>query len=317
MPLDLQLTDPSIVVVDRSGERLPYSRGIMATSLLATGVSTEEAYRLASSIQAELHRDSGRELPAEELVEITEAILRSREGGDAIAERWMAWRTAKRTGRPLVIALGGAPGVGKSTFATRLAVRLGITRIVTTDAIREVLRTVVPAAVLSELHASTFELTDAPGRDGFASFDRQCDVVTSAMTSVAQRLAAEHRSMIAEGVHLVPGALTTALADHPAAPIVVERLAIAPAGTHAANLRQRATSEPLRGGERHVGSFDRIRAISDHLVDTAAETGTGVVDVGLAGEMTQDIVDEIVARAAASPPVAPASGTDPSRPEAA
>jgi 2-phosphoglycerate kinase len=206
MPIDLQLSDPSITVVDRAGERLPFSRGIMATSLLATGIDTEEAYRLASTVQEALRHDGPRRLPAEELVVVTDELLRSGPDGDVIADRWMAWRTAKRTGRPLVIVIGGAPGVGKSTFATRLAVRLGITRIVTTDAIREVLRTVVPATVLPELHASTFELTTGPEPGGFAQFDRQCDVVTSAMVSVAQRLSTEHRSLIAEGVHLAPGA---------------------------------------------------------------------------------------------------------------
>ena len=57
-------------------------------------------------------------------------------------------RSAGGPGRPVVIVLGGAPGSGKSTLATNLAVRLDITRVVTTDAMREVLRVVVPATVL-------------------------------------------------------------------------------------------------------------------------------------------------------------------------
>ena len=41
---------------------------------------------------------------------------------------------------PVVILIGGATGVGKSTIATQLAARLGIVRVVATDAIREVMR---------------------------------------------------------------------------------------------------------------------------------------------------------------------------------
>ena len=44
----------TIIVQDRRENRLPFSRGIMATSLLATGVPTEEAYRLSSTIQRHL-----------------------------------------------------------------------------------------------------------------------------------------------------------------------------------------------------------------------------------------------------------------------
>ena len=44
------------MVLDRAETRLPFSRGIMATSLLATGVPTEEAYRLAGTVAL---RDGG------------------------------------------------------------------------------------------------------------------------------------------------------------------------------------------------------------------------------------------------------------------
>ena len=47
MPTDLVSDDPNLLITNRRGEVLPYSRGIMATSLLATGVHTEEACRLA------------------------------------------------------------------------------------------------------------------------------------------------------------------------------------------------------------------------------------------------------------------------------
>ena len=44
----------------------------------------------------------------------------------------------RRLARPLIILLGGPTGAGKSTVATMLASRLGITRVIPTDAIREV-----------------------------------------------------------------------------------------------------------------------------------------------------------------------------------
>ena len=289
--------EPSITVLDRGGHLLPFSRGIMATSLLATGVPTEEAYRLASVVQQRLLAQGMRELDAEQLVELTHDLLLTEAHDVGIADRWTAWRRAKRSGRPIAIVLGGAAGTGKSTLATRLAVRLNIPRVVTTDAIRDVLRTVVPDNVLPELHRSTFEIVEPDADDPFGGFLRQCNAVGSAAVAVADRLADEHRSVIIEGVHAIPGATTRALADHPAAPIVIERLIVrASADRHEDLLRRRATSEPQRGGDRHLANFDRIRAIQQRLQDEALSTGVPIVDGADDGDLTQDIVDEIVRR---------------------
>lgn len=290
-------TTASIIVQDREDNRLPFSRGIMATSLLATGIPTEEAYRLASRIQRRLLDAGLREIDAESLVSVTDETLRQEASEPEIAVRYFAWRRAKRSGRPIVIVLGGAPGTGKSTLATRLAVRLKITRVVTTDAIRDVLRTVIPTNVLPELHASTFEVLTPEAADPFAGFLRQCNAVGAAAVAVADRLADEHRSVILEGVHALPGATTNALHGHAARPVVIERLIVqSQAEHHAELLRRRETSEPLRRGDRHLARLDRIRSIQDHLMDHARAAGTPVMDGGEAGDLTQDIVDEIVRR---------------------
>jgi hypothetical protein len=42
MPTDLVPNDPSLLITNRYGEVLPFSRGIMATSLLATARSVTD-----------------------------------------------------------------------------------------------------------------------------------------------------------------------------------------------------------------------------------------------------------------------------------
>ena len=85
------------------------------------------------------------------------------------ARRYLAWRAAKRSPRPIVVLIGGATGVGKSTVATKLAARLGITRVIPTDTVREVMRTFMPAMQAPELHSSSFEVGGGAGQliDGF------------------------------------------------------------------------------------------------------------------------------------------------------
>jgi 2-phosphoglycerate kinase len=301
VPTDLVPNDPSLMITNRYGEVLPFSRGIMATSLLATGLATAEAYLLATALYEELRADGRREIEADDLVERASAMLEQR-AGPVVASRWRAWRHAKRVQRPIVLAIAGAPGVGKSTVATRLAMRLEITRIVTTDTIREVLRTVIPDTVLPELHASSFQLIDLAAADPFAGFDRQGSSVAAATKAVVARLCVEQRSSVVEGIHAMPGYLTRAVSDHPTEPVVIERLIVEPdAELHRERLTHRSRTEPLRGGQRGLAEFPTIRAIQDHLVEAADASGVTVVEPSGLGDLTQSIVDEIVRATEARP----------------
>ena len=77
--------------------------------------------------------------------------------GERYATNWQKWREIKSLDIPLVIMIGGATGVGKSTIATQLAVRLGIVRVVATDAIREVMRALFTSELMPTRYASSFE----------------------------------------------------------------------------------------------------------------------------------------------------------------
>ena len=107
---------------------------------MVTGLSPFRSYQVAEEVE-------------DRLLERRRLGHLRRARGDRCARgdraRWRASgtrRTSSAGGRwrqldvPLVILIGGATGVGKSTIATQLAARLGIVRVVATDAIREVMR---------------------------------------------------------------------------------------------------------------------------------------------------------------------------------
>jgi 2-phosphoglycerate kinase len=258
-------------------------------------VETDIAYRIAADIERELRDHRQTEIDAEDLVKLTFELI-TRCVGSEVASRYLAWRQAKRAGCPVFIVLGGAPGVGKSTLATRLAVRLGITRIVTTDTIREVLRTVIPATVHPELHVSTYETSDGEDRS-LQSFRRQARAVGAATAAVASRLASERRSAIIEGVHLLPGQLRAEFDKGDGHPIVVEMLlTLADEDLHSAHLGCRLNGEPARGGERHLKHFGRIRQLQGILREIAQQSQVEEYDIADPVDFTQRIVDQVVAR---------------------
>src|SRR5438067_10620904 len=143
-----------ILVTDEQ-HQLPYSKGLMASSIMATGLAPARAFAVAEVIEERLE-DAGRTSISEsELTNLALAVLRE-EMGDRYAESFAKWQTVNRLEVPLVILLGGATGVGKSTIATMLAIRLGITRVITTDAIRVVMRWLFTEDIFPTLHASSF-----------------------------------------------------------------------------------------------------------------------------------------------------------------
>lgn len=310
MPTDLSphIKQGIINVRDSGGIGLPFSKGLLATSILATGVETEVAYHIAAEVDQRLRKENVTDIDSATLIDLTTDIIK-RQLGEEIARRYLAWRQVKRTGRPMFVILGGAPGVGKSTVATRLAVRLGITRVVTTDTIREILRGVIAETVLPELHVSTYQQPKLDIDKGSAiSFRRQAYAVGSATMALVRRLAAERKSAVIEGVHLLPGFMTDGLADTSENPLVVEiLLTLNDQALHESHLTCRLDGEPARDGNRHLKNFSEIRELQDSLKQAAFDANVSEYDVADPEDLTMRIVNEIVTRARSESAVAVAT----------
>ena len=91
------------------------------------------------------------EIALDDLHPIVEGVLRARDGEASVA-RYRAWQQVLRRERPLILLIGGATGTGKSTLATELAYRLGISRITSTDVVRQVMRAFFAPALMPALH---------------------------------------------------------------------------------------------------------------------------------------------------------------------
>lgn len=290
-----------LLVQNRQGISLPFSIELLANSLLVTGIQPPDAYAIASplgtSLRLEGHLEIDSDRVAQRAADLMAALI-----GPAAAARYRAWRRFRHLGRPLVLCLLGAPGVGKAQMATSLASRLGIHRVVPTEAVREILRTVVGKALMPELHLPAHEAVTSASDPFGNGFLRQAQAVSAAAAAVAERSVAEGRNVLLVGAHLVPGGMRDEMRQRGSSAVVVEvLLTLADERQHRARLLRRVRSDPAMPGVRHVQHFGAVRALQDKLAEFARSNGVVAHDV--ASELV--LVDWVVDRALAAAGIVP------------
>lgn len=237
----------------------------MAQALSATGLTPQRAFELARQVERRLDDRGAATVDIVSLRALAEEVLLSEEGEDVV-RRYRDWHRLDRLDRPLIVMLGGAAGVGKSTLATMLAHRLGITRVIATDVIRQVLRAFFTNEAMPTVHHSAFEVD----LDGFRE---QAEYVGTAVEAIVERAAAEGTPMVVEGVHAVPGALPDEL--HGQCVAVEALLVVRDEGRHQGHFSLRGAERPA---ERYHARFEQIRELQEHLECDARDNGTPVID---------------------------------------
>jgi 2-phosphoglycerate kinase len=274
--------DVEMVVVTRDPS-LPYSKGLMAQALMATGLPPERAYEIASAVGERLHDSRQGTITLQGLEEIATAALGEADGKDTIV-RFRKWQNLTRLAQPLVILVGGTTGVGKSTLATQIAHRLGITRVVSTDTVRQVMRAFFAPDLMPEIQYSSFEagagvripLPDWSDIDE-AGFIEQARSIAVGVNAVVDRAITEGQRTIIEGVHIVPGFLDRSRWGDA---VVVEVLvAIREAERHRSHFYVREwETDGIRPLRRYLQGFAKIRKVQDYLLTQAEKQGVTVLE---------------------------------------
>jgi 2-phosphoglycerate kinase len=261
----MQPLDPETIVVHK-GHGLPYSKGLMAQSLQASGLTPERSFELAREIERRLALRGDREVGVDGLDRVCLEVLRGEEGESAV-RRYKGWRRLDRLERPLVVLIGGTTGVGKSTLATMLAARLGITRVIATDVIRQVLRAFFTHEAMPSVHSSAFE---AGGLEGY---EDQAERVATGIAAIVERAANEGKPVVVEGVHVLPGALDPGLRER--CVLAEAILVVRDEQLHRGHFSHRPGNRPA---ERYLAAFEEIRELQDHLAERARVASVEVID---------------------------------------
>jgi 2-phosphoglycerate kinase len=278
---------------------LPYSKGVMARALIAVGVPADRAYELARRVEVDLAERGERTVDPERLRLLAQETLGVEDGERAVG-RLRRLADLQSLDVPIIVLIGGSTGTGKSTLAAEVAHRLGITRVASTDFIRQTMRAFFSKEFMPTIHYSSFEAGegvdgDVTGDPTIVGFVDQCRHVCVGVEAAMERALAEGWSMVLEGVHLVPGILPAELAGALVVHVVVE---IADPDVHRVHFHVRdVTTGGIRAMDKYLARIDDIRRIQTYVVGRARRESVPVVENANV-DRTVDEVIEIVMRSA-------------------
>ncbi len=287
-----------IPIVDERDE-VPFSKGLMAQTFMATGLAPERAYVVAAAVERRLRRRRPAAVTLADLHEIACRELGELDG-DILIQRFRQWQQLRRLETPLIVLIGGATGVGKSTVATELAHRLGITRVIGTDMVRQTMRAFFSAELMPAIHTSSFDAAAAvrvpvPRETDLSKvgFIEQTKAVAVGLDALIARGINEAQRMVVEGVHIVPGFLDSSRWGE--AIVLQFVLAVSDKDRHRANFTVREwESGGIRPLRRYVEHFAQIRRIQKYIVARAGEHGVSVVDNAGLDENVSEILGAIL-----------------------
>jgi 2-phosphoglycerate kinase len=272
--------------VGSADECSPFSKGTLSQSLLAASIEPNDAFDVAREIELEFLRQGTERIARKQLRIVAYEKLLQR-FGPKTAARYLVWRKFQEPEKPVIILLGGTSGAGKTSLALEVARRLGISRVLSTDAIRQVMRIMLSPELIPAIHSSSFaaHLTlAAPGGLGdeeedpvVQGFMAQASVVSVGVRAMIDRAIEENASLVLDGVTLVPGLLDLdRYAD--VAHVIYLVVARLDEDSFRSNFLKRGSRQSRRDGDRYVENLEAILKIQNHFLELADLHEVPIVD---------------------------------------
>ena len=303
-----------ILISDRE-PGLPYSKGLMASRVMVTGLSPYRSYQVAERIEEVLEARGVPSLTTNELNKVAVRVLEEM-AGDRYAKNFMTWQEVQGLDVPMVLLIGGATGVGKSTIATQLAARLGIVRLVATDAIREVMRGLFTQDLMPTLYTSSYNADEAlrepPPRAAdqvVVGFREQVNAVSVGIQALIRRAAEEGTSVIIEGAHIVPGFVDLE-PWHDRVLAVPVIISVDDEDLHRGHFVVRGRDTPSRPTDRYQKGFANIRKVQKYIKSQALSHGVPVIPNYSLDQAIGAVIDLVVERMTEGAKAVPASERD-------
>ena len=284
---------PAGLTVETEDGSRPFSREVLSHSIQASGLPPDSSYQIARAISSRLTDERRIKITHRVLEDLTADMLAA-EHGKAYSERYRLWRSWGESGKPLIVLIGGASGVGKTSLAINLASMLDIPRVVATDDIRQIMRLMLAPELMPSLHTSSYA-TEPPDSKVAAldpvvtGFREQSQTICVGVRAIMSRCIEENSSVILDGVHLLPDFLEIGKFAKDAF-VVQICLALLDREVYEARFAKRATEAPARPADRYLAHIKEILQVQDHIVERNIAYENPVIEVGIIEDVTSAAV---------------------------
>eukprot|EP01038_Epipyxis_sp_PR26KG_P006073 gene6073-8362_t len=184
---------------------------------------------------------------------------------------------------PRLILVTGCTGTGKSTFGMTIALNQGILKCISTDSVRQVMRTFKHEP---ELHRSSYTGYNDP----IVEWLECCDVLRDSIDSLVEDALRRGVSIVLEGVHIVPSNHMIDKWKATGGKALGCVLVIKDAESHRDLLVKRGEITG-KGADGQVKSFSRIRSIQEEMIRRADANGWLKIEQKLEPEPIDIITD--------------------------
>ncbi|MBI2503900.1 MAG: hypothetical protein HYW07_11795 [Candidatus Latescibacteria bacterium] len=274
---------PTSITVEGKTETGPFSKERLAHSVQVAGLSLDQSYELAGHLESMLLGQRAERVTTQVLEELVELVL-AEQHDQGYAERYRVWRAWRELDQPLIVLIGGASGVGKTSLAISMANVLDIPRVAATDDIRQIMRLMLSPELMPSIHTSSYlAWSSQPSAAGEADpvltgFREQVKVVSLGVRAIIDRCLEEHSSVIIDGVHLLPDFLEKWKSDHPQSFVAQLCLAVSERRVFEERFDKRASEAPARVRDKYLAHLDEIQKIQEHIMEVSAQRDIPIID---------------------------------------
>ena len=267
-----------LMVEEERGRQL-FSQERLADSLKVPGLSPNQAHQVANRIEFALIRTGKMVVEHQDILKAALRILR-KEFGEEYADRYRAWHRFQNDegARPIVVLIGGASGVGKTSIAVALANILKFSRMSSTDEIRQVMRLMIAPELMPSLHKSSYaawksaEAIPENVDPIIYTFHEQASRVCVGVRAIVERAIEENVSLVLDGVHLLPDLIDLKQYSKQAQFTWVN-LFLPDEKVFKERFRSRGKEASRRTSHRYLGYLDEILKIQQHILDAGESAG--------------------------------------------
>lgn len=267
--------------IDYDGNQIPYPLTVLRGRLLLAGVSKHQIESIILNLRNHQFDQSQTPIEGMLITYLRKKIPKENLPAFDILTEYEKLRRSSRETPPVVVILEGASASGKSMLALEVISLLSVTRIISTDTIRQVLRGVYSEEDYPELFCHTYQAFKhkQSGPEDLnpvlRGFHAQCDLMDSPIRSTIQRVLDEGTEALVEGVHILPGKLKGL------GPSVIEILINPDSANHRAMFLTKHSTSGLKtvsaDTELRETEFMAARAIQEYMEKLAKSSNVEIV----------------------------------------